>query len=154
MSSNVPSGARIAFSLNGRKVAWATSVSYAITHEHLPVNTLDLLEPREYAETAYFVTFTAGGFRVPGNSVINSGNNFMPELSRILSQGELTATITDKVSGSTLLTVHRVKPIERSGSVGARDLFTESLNFVGITAGDEGCNQDPGTSAEYSPVEA
>lgn len=138
------SGARVVFKLNGAKVAWATSVSYTITHEHLPVNVLDQLEPEEYSETAYYVTFSASGFRVPDYSVIGEG--FMPKLSDILTQPELTATIEDKISGTTILTVHRVKMIERSGSVGARDLATENYNFVGIRAGDEGCAQDPGTS--------
>lgn len=145
MPSQTVSGARVVFKLSGQKVAWATSVSYTITHEHLPVNVLDMLEPVEYSETAYYVTFSASGFRVPTYSVIGEG--FQPKLSNILTQPELTAEITDKISGTTVLTVHRVKMIERSGAVGARDLATESYNFVGITAGDEGCEQDPGTSS-------
>lgn len=138
------SGARVVFKLQGKKVAFATSVSYTITHEHLPVNILDQLEPVEYAETAYYVTFSASGFRIPDFSMIGQG--FMPKLSDILNQPELTATIEDKITGVTILTVMRVKCIERSGNIGARDLATETYNFVGIRAGDEGCAQDPGTS--------
>lgn len=146
MSSYTVSGARAVFRINGKKVAWATNVSYTITHEHLPVNVLDKLEVEEYSETAYYVTFSAGRFRVPNYSPMGAESGLQPKLADILTQPELTAVIYDKTSETTLLTVYRVKMIERSGAVGARDLATETYNFVGVTAGDEGCLQDPGTS--------
>lgn len=149
-ASHAVTGARVVFKLSGNKVAWATSVSYTINHMHEPVNVLDQLEPEEYAEVGYYVNFSASGFRIPGFSAIgqNAGGGFMPKLSDILFQPELTAEITDKITGQTILTVKRCKCIERSGSIGARDLATETWNFVGISAGDEGCNQDPGVTPQ------
>ena len=143
------SGARAVFRIGDKKVAFATNVSYTINHEHAPVNVLDKLEVEEYAEIAYYVSVSASGFRMPGKSPIGEG--WMPKLSDILNQGTFTITIVPKTSSGVttepILTVLECKCTQRSGSVGARDLATETYDFVGIRAGDEGCAEDPGTSA-------
>jgi len=144
MSTYTVSGARVIFKIDGQKVAFATSCNYTVTHEHLPVNVLDQLEPVEYSETAYYVTFSAAGFKVPGYSPLTKG--FMPKLQDILTQSELTAEIIRREDESLLLKVERVKAIERSGSFAARDLATEALNFVGIRATDEANVLGPSTS--------
>jgi hypothetical protein len=137
MPTQTVSGARVVFKLNGNKVAFATNCNYTIVHEHLPVNVLDQLEPVEYSETGYTVAFSAGGFRVPGYSPLTKG--YMPKLQEILQQPELTAEIlTNSDPSTTVIRIERVKPVERAGSIAARDLATESINFVGIRATDEG----------------
>lgn len=145
MPTQTISGARVVFKLQGNKVAFATNCNYTINHEHVPVNVLDQLEPVEYSETAYFTTFSAGGFRVPGYSPLTKG--FMPKLQEILTQPELMAEIvTNTEPPVTVMRIERVKPVQRDGSIAARNLATESISFVGIRATDEGNPVGPSTA--------
>lgn len=142
-ASHAISGARIVFRIEGKKVAFATNVTYQIRHDHVPVLVLDQLEPEEYAEVGYYITFSASGFRVPGYSPMG---DIMPVLQDILYQGELSAEIYDKVSKKILLKLYRVKPIARAGQYAAGQLAGDNMDFVAIKAGDENV-LDPGDSS-------
>ena len=138
--SSTVSGARASFKITTpsgeQKVAFASSVSYTINHGHTPVDVIDQLEPKEYAPTSYTVSVSCSGFRIPGHSAISDG--FQQKLQDILDQPDLKLAIYDRGSDDeALLVVDKVKFVSRSGGVGARSLWTESYEFVGIVAYDE-----------------
>lgn len=133
--SRATSGARVAFSINGSKVAFANAINYTVSHDHQPVDVLDQLDPAEYAETGYRVTFSATMFRVANQSAIALG--IRPKFQDILLQPELSAELIDRVTGQTLLRLERVKCTEESMSIDSRTLGSVTLNFVAIKMSDE-----------------
>lgn len=130
------SGARVVFRVNGQKVAFANAMNYSVQHQHQPVDVLDQLEPAEYAETGYVVNFTATLFRVANQSAISLG--LRPRLEDILTQPELTAELIDRITGTTLMLIQRVKCTQEDFNVDARSLGQTTLSFVGIRQDDEG----------------
>lgn len=136
MASETMSGARAAFLVNGKKVAFTSSLSYDINQALEAVNVLDQLTPAEYAETGYTVTFSCQNFRRFNSSPIQIG--VQQRLEDLLGQGELTVEVHDRQNpGSPMLLIERVKMQGRSGSFDARGLWQETWNFVGIKASDE-----------------
>lgn len=129
------SGARVVFRVNGQKVAFAQAMNYSVAHAHQPVDVLDQLEPREYAETGYTVNFTVTMFRVATQSAISIG--LRPKLQDILTQPELTAELIDRVNGQTLMLIERVKCTQEDMNIDARSLGQVTLSFVGIKQSDE-----------------
>lgn len=128
-------GAKAIFRLGGIQVAYASSVTYNENIQLEEVNTLDKLEVLEYAETGYRVDLSCQSFRVADQSVKQLG--FMSKLSQILTQGELTAEVVDRISGSTILLMEGVKLESRQTSVDARGVMTETWSFKGRKASDE-----------------
>jgi hypothetical protein len=134
--SQTSTGARIVFKVNGRKIAFANSINYTVSHAHQPIDVLDQLEPSEYAETGYTVSFTATQFRVSNQSAMALG--LRPRLQDILTQPELTAELVDRITGATLMLIQRVKCTQEDFSVDARSVGQTTLSFVGIRQDDEG----------------
>lgn len=142
--SNVLTGAKVAFYLGDQTTpaAYATAMSYDITHDLVPIHTLDRLAVVEYAEVSYTVTFSVNRFRIPKISNIpGTGSSvelgWESKLQNMLTEGTIKARIFDKTTQQDILVIDEVKMTSRSGSVSARDVATESLNFVGILAYDE-----------------
>lgn len=136
MASNVITGARAVFVVNGEKVAFTNSLSYNINQALAPVDVLDQLTPAEYAETGYTVDLQCSGFRVFNKSPIQLG--VQTRLEDLLDQGELTIEVHDRANpGAPVLLVERVKMQTRSGNFDARGLWQENWSFVGIKASDE-----------------
>jgi len=134
--SQTSSGARVVFRVNGEKVAFANAINYTVQHQHQPVDVLDQLEPAEYAETGYVVNFTATTFRIGGQSAMATG--LRPRLEDILTQPELQAELIDRINGTTLMLIQRVKCTQEDFNVDARSLGQSTLSFVGIRQDDEG----------------
>lgn len=154
--SKVVTGAKIKFIMpDGTPVAYAQAVSYNITHELAPVYGLDRLSPYEYAETGYSVTFSVTRFRLHSATGTNDtspiGMGWQSPLGKILTQGCIKAifqldlakvTSTAGQSGAVtanpaLLTIDGVKMTSRAGNFTARELSSETLDFVGLVAYDE-----------------
>lgn len=133
--SQTSTGARVVFRINGQKVAFAQALSYSVAHAHQPVDVLDQLEPAEYAETGYTVNFNVTMFRVANQSAIALG--LRPKLQDILTQPELTAELIDRVNGSTLMLLERVKCTQEDLNIDARALGQVTLSFVAIKMSDE-----------------
>ena len=147
--STVLSGAKISFYLGDMTtpVAFGTALNYTINHDMVPIHTLDRLAPVEYAEVSYTVNFTVSRFRIPKNSgkpgtgsAVELG--WQSKLQNILTQGTIKARIFDKSSQQDILVVDEVKLSTRSGSIAARDIASETLDFVGILAYDEAGEQN------------
>jgi hypothetical protein len=134
--SQTSTGARVVFKVQGQKVAFANSLNYTVAHTHQPVDVLDQLDPKEYAETGYTVNFSATQFRVSGKSAQALG--IRPRFQDILTQPELTAELIDNITGATLMLIQRVKCTQEDFNVDARSLGQTTLAFVGIRMDDEG----------------
>lgn len=134
--SNVLSGARAVFKINNQIIASASNCSYEWRHDVETIKVIDQLEVAEHAEIGVSVSFRCDTFRIANNTVTTMG--LMPDLNHLMKQPELVVTVQDKVTGTTLLMLQGVKLISRSGAVNSRGAFTESLEFVGRTAKDEG----------------
>jgi predicted RNA binding protein with dsRBD fold (UPF0201 family) len=133
--SQVMTGAKAIFRLNGVQVAYASSVTFNENIQLEEVNVLDRIEVLEYAEVGYRVDLSCQSFRVANESVKQLG--IMPRLGQILTQGVLTAEVIDRVSGAVILLMEGVKLESRQTSVDARGVMSESWNFKGIKSSDE-----------------
>jgi len=133
--STVMTGSKAIFRLAGAKVAFASNVSYNENIQYEPVNVLDRLDVVEHAEVGYTVDLQCQNFRVPAASVKQLG--IMSRFSQILTQGELSAEIVDKATGSAVLLMTGVKLQARQTTVDARGVMTETWSFVGRRATDE-----------------
>lgn len=139
--SSVLTGARAIFKIKGQDnklttVAVASNCSYDWRHNVQPIEVLGRETVAEHTELGMTVEFTCDTFRVADKGAKSLG--LMPELGALLTQKEMEVTISDKVSGSTLLSLRGVKMTGRSGAIPARGPWTETLTFVGIIAADEG----------------
>ena len=133
--SNTMSGARAIFSTNDNAIAYASNVSYNENIAYEPVNVLDRLEVAEHAEVGYTVDMQCQNFRIPNASVKQL--QIMSKLPDLLSQGELKATIVDRVTGAVILFMTGVKLQARQTSVDARGVMSETWSFVGRQSLDE-----------------
>lgn len=135
MSSQVMTGAKAIFRLNGVQVAFASNCSFNENIQLEEVNVLDKLESVEHAEVGYRVDLSCQTFRVQNQSVKQLG--IMPRLQDILTTGEITAEIVDRQTNSVLLLMEGVKLESRQTTMDARGLMTETWNFKGIKSSDE-----------------
>ena len=133
--SNIVSGSRIIFRINGEKVAYATTVSYNDNFETEPIDVLDEIKTLEHVYTAYRVDFSAEMFRVVDKSVKQLG--IFPKLDNVFTAGDLQAEFIDRPTGKTLGLITGVKATSRSGSFANRAVSRETINFVGTMMKDE-----------------
>ena len=133
--SQVMTGAKAIFRLAGNQVAFASSATFNENIQLEEVNVLDRLDVAEFAEVGYRVDLSCQNFRVANSSVKQLG--IMSKLGDILTQGELTAEVVDRVSGAVILLMEGVKLESRQTTVDARGIMTESWNFKGRKSSDE-----------------
>ena len=135
MSSQVMTGAKAIFRLNGVQVAFASNCSFNENIQLEEVNVLDKIESVEHAEVGYRVDLSCQTFRVQNQSVKQLG--IMPRLEDILTNGEITAEVVDRQTNAVLLLMEGVKLESRQTTVDSRGLMTETWNFKGIKSSDE-----------------
>ena len=137
-------GARARFSIQGRKVGYATNCAGSEEIEYQPVEVLDNIEVEEFVPTAYRVTFTASLIRIVGNTLKSEG--FFPKsgqtpaehLTNILLQGDLVATIEDTKSPPTMImALEQVKIQSRNFTINARGIVGKDVTFVCTRMKDE-----------------
>lgn len=134
----VLSGARAKLSIEGVKVMYTTSASYSEEVQYDPVEPLDQLEVAEHVPVAYRVTFSAQMVRVITNSIkLRDGVRIFPRLEEILTSGEMTATIEDRVTGNIISNIERVKCSRYSLNIGARGITMKDVEFVAVRIRDE-----------------
>jgi len=93
------------------------------------------METAELAEVGYRVDLSCQTFRVQNQSIKQLG--LMPKLESLLTGGDLTAEVVDRVTGAVVLLMQGVKLESRQTTVDARGLMTETWNFRGIKSSDE-----------------
>lgn len=133
--SNVVSGSRVVFRIDGERVFYATSLSFNESIEHEPIDVLDNFATEEHIPVAYRVDFSVESFRVAGKSVKQLG--LMPVLDEILTSGDLTAEFIDSQTGTTLGLVLGVRCTSNSTNVPTRGAARQTLSFVGTVMRDE-----------------
>jgi hypothetical protein len=132
---NVFSGARARFKVDGVVVGFAGGVSGSESIDYEPVDVLDLLEVREFVPVAYRCTLNAQIFRVIGKSLKALG--IFPTEENILTSGDLTCTIEDRLTGNTAAQFEACKCQEHTFDVTARGIVSENVTFVTIRLRDE-----------------
>jgi hypothetical protein len=136
-------GARARFSIDGRKVGYATNVSGSEEYQYDPVEVLDNIEVEEFAPTAYRVTFNASLVRIVGETVKSEG--FFPQggtspeerLQNVLLQDDLVATIEDSKTGKVICTVEQMKMSSRNFTVNSRGIVGKDVTFAAVRMRDE-----------------
>lgn len=136
-------GARARFSIEGRKVGYARNVAIGENIEYEGVRVLDNIQVEEHVPIAYDVTFTAGQFRIVGETIKSLGwfpsvgGNTEEHLENILLSGDLTATVEDTKTSSIIATVEQVKVSSHNWTIDARGVVGEDVTFVAIRVKDE-----------------
>ena len=130
MAANVFSGARARLKIDGRPIGYAAGVSGSESVDLEPVDVLDLLEVKEFVPVAYRTTLSAQVFRVVGSSLKKLG--IFPQQGSILTSGDLTITVEDKLTGLTTMQFEGCKAQEHAFDITARGIVSENVNFVAI----------------------
>lgn len=134
----VLSGARARLMIEGVPVMYATNVSYGEEVQYDPVEVLDQLEVAEHVPVAYRVTFGSQHVRVITNSIkLRDGVRIFPRLEDILTSGELTATVEDRVTGTIVSNIERVRAASYNINIGAKGIVLTDVQFVAIRIRDE-----------------
>lgn len=134
----VLSGARARLMIEGVKVMYATNATYGEEIQYDPVEPLDQLEVAEHVAVAYRVNFSAQMVRVITNSIkLRDGVRIFPRLEDILTSGELTATVEDRITGTIVSNIERVKASSYNMNVGARGIVLSDAQFVAVRIRDE-----------------
>lgn len=140
MSTEVFSGARARFKVDGAVVGFAGGVSGSESVDYEPVDVLDLLEVKEHVPVAYRATLSAQVFRVIGKSLkqqqIFPGKRGQGD-NEILNALELTCSIEDKITGEIMAQFERCKAQEHTFDITARGIVSENVTFVTVRLQDE-----------------
>lgn len=137
--SQVITGARAVFKVNGNKVAYASNCSYNWNYNHQPVEAISDPGVLEHTPLGSTVDFTCNMFRVLSKGP--AAMKFHTSLEQFLAQDTLTVDIYDVKSAgaesTAVLHIGDVKMTSRAGTVDARGVWTETISFVGIAINDE-----------------
>lgn len=137
MASNVFSGARARLKVDGNIIGFAAGVSGSESIDYEPVDVLDLLEVREFVPVAYRATLSAQIFRVIGKSLKALGLFPVDSDLSILTSGDLTVSVEDRLTGETAAQFEQCKCSEHAFDITARGIVSENVNFVTIRLKDE-----------------
>lgn len=162
MSTNTFSGARSIFRFNDKVVAYAGGIDGSEEYMYEPVDVLDRLEVAEYVPVGYRVSFNCAIFRTVPNSVSTgpiskAGPNkpaegqlgslkstsigILPRStgspSEILTNGYMSASITDRLTSQTLYRFQEVKAQSNNFSITARGIVSTNCSFNAIRLLDE-----------------
>jgi len=136
-------GARARFSINGKKVGFATNVAGSEEIEYQPIEVLDNIEVEEFVPVAYRVTFTASLVRIMAETIKSEGffptSGTSPEehLQNILLQGDMVCTIEDSKTNRIMMTLEQVKIQSRNFTINARGIVGKDVTFVAVRMKDE-----------------
>lgn len=136
-------GARCRFSLNGKKVGYATQVTLGETDQHEAAEVLDNIEVEEYVPVGYRVNFACRLLRIVKETLKSQGyfpsvgQNSDEHLLNILNTGLLTGTLEDPKTGTIYATVEQVKIEAKTVTVDARGLIGKDVTFNAVRVRDE-----------------
>lgn len=128
--SQTLTGSKASVKLNGTKIAFASGVN--ITHENTltDIDVLDQPEVAEHAETGHKCSFSVNLFKIDGNAAADFGLD-PADINEILSQGELTMEIYNRIDGRVEYTMTGVKFEGGTGTLDARGVWQGTWNFRG-----------------------
>ena len=131
----VLTGARARFMIEGKRVGYATDVSFTEEIQFEEVDELDNIEAVEFVPVGYRVRFTASIVRIVGHSL--KALSIFPRVENILTSGVLTVAIEDPVTGQIILTLEQVKAENYNYNIPARGIAVQNVQFNAIRARDE-----------------
>lgn len=132
--SQVATGIKLSFKINGKKVAFASAVSINEDNPVADIDVLDQAEVAELAETGHKVNFTVNKFKVDGTSAEDLG--LRPKnIEDIIRQGSLTAEVYNRDTDEVEYELVGVKWTGGSGSVDARGVWQGTWNFRAVRGG-------------------
>jgi hypothetical protein len=126
--SQVATGIKLSFKINGRKVAFASAVSINEDNAVADIDVLDQPDVAELAETGHKVNFTVNKFKVDGTSAEDLGLR-PTNIEDLIRQGELTCEVYNRDTDEVEYTLIGVKWTGGSGSVDARGVWQGTWNF-------------------------
>jgi hypothetical protein len=157
MSTNTFSGSRAIFRVQNKVVAYAAGVDVNEEFSYEPVDVLDNIATSEYVPVGYRVSFTCQIFRTVANTVStgpisttgpnaptegqlgslkNPSIGILPRNSgtpsEILTNGYLSASITDRLTNTTLYRLQECKATSNSFSTTARGIVSQQIGFNAI----------------------
>ena len=141
--SEILTGARARFSLEGVKVGFATGVTLREMITFEPIKVLDNIQVESHEPTDYDVSMTADLVRIVNDTIKSrgwfpsQGNNSQEHLTNIITQGELTATLEDNQTEQIVANIEGVKIAERNITVTARGVIGTNVSMVAKRARDE-----------------
>jgi hypothetical protein len=145
-NNKVMHGARAVVSVNGKVCGVFTSVSYGVAYNTIPVYILGRPSAAEIAMVGMeTVKVSCHGWRVVdhGPFAIDGGN--MSQLQNLLTDGDVTLAVSDKVTGANIMTVKNCRVVRFSTQMSTRNLQDVQVDFEGLTYSDEaGDQQDVG----------
>jgi hypothetical protein len=136
-STPVFSGARAIFKINQNEIGYASGVNGSESIDYEPVEVLDLLQVKEFVPVAYRATLAAQIFRIIGNSLKKQSIFPRNNMDTILTSGDLTCSVQDRMTGETMANFLNCKAQEHSFDITARGIVSENVNFVTIKMMDE-----------------
>lgn len=139
----VYTGARARFSVGGKKVGWATSVSCSEEIQYDEAEVLDNIQVQEHVAVRYRASLQMSQIRIVGKTLKSDG--FFPKLGanaeehlrNILTNGDLVATLEDNETGELIATYEQVKVASHNWTVNATGIVGEDVSFVAIRVKDE-----------------
>ncbi len=162
MATNSFSGSRAIFRFNNKVVAYGAGIDGNVEYSLEPVDVLDRLEVAEYVPVGYRVTFNCSVFRTVANSrstgpISTQGPNapadgtlgslqqisvgMLPRStgtpSEILTNGYMSASVTDRLTNTTLYRFQEVVTTSYNFSIAARGTVQQQVGFVATRMCDE-----------------
>jgi len=164
MSTNVFSGARAIFRVNDKQVAFASGCDGTEEVLYEAVDVLDNIEVAEYVPVGYRVNFNCAVFRTvqgpqitpegpiwktgpkaPADGQLGSLKNpavgIFPRStgtpSEILTNGSMNASVTDRLTNTSLYRMQEVKATTLNFSITARGIVGQNVSFNAIRMSSE-----------------
>ena len=162
MATNTFAGARCIFRVNDKVVAYASGVDGSEEVMYEAVDVLDNVEVMEYVVVGYRASLNCAIFRTVSGTTASGPNSTQgprrvaegelgsikkPSIgifprstgtpSEILTNGFMSATITDRLTGTTLERYEEVKATTRNFSITARGIVGQNVGFNAIRNRDE-----------------
>jgi hypothetical protein len=136
-------GARCRFSIDGRKVGYATACSGSEEIRYDPLEVLDNIEVEEFVPIGYTVSFTSDHVRIVGTTIKSegyfpkAGNTPDDHLKNILLQGDMVGALEDTKTERNIATIEQMKMASRNFTINARGMVGKSITYVATRIRDE-----------------
>jgi hypothetical protein len=151
MATNVITGARAQFYINGTQVAWASGVSVGETIQYEEVDVLDEMNVAEHVPVGVRITLSCEIFRTVngtqgaqprGKMGSLKGQGIFPKNegtpNNILTTTPYSVIIKDRLTGATLAAIDGVKASSQNFNISPRGLVGQNVQFVAIRLTDDG----------------
>ena len=136
-------GARARLLVNGVKVGYARNCNGREEIQYEPVEALDNIQVEENVPTRYRVSFSMGFVRIVAETLKSLGwfpslgQNPEEHLTNVLTQGILTVTIEDNLTGAVIMTLEQATITSRNFTIDATGIVGIDVDFVAIRMRDE-----------------